>query len=519
MEAILAIIAIIIVIYIIVYVVLPIASVLAAVTLVVSAGYALIVSLISFVSSLKKNINPYATYKDNQANNVAGMKRNYCFGPGFHQISETVKDAFENLSDYRSGLTGWKNKVIRHRWMIDIWIYLGYGFAIFCEQILGFVWVSAFSIVMSTTIIVGMTVFFLFFSILWIADRIVLFANSIHNRCPNCKRKSVVPIFVCPTCGIEHRNLVPGPYGVMKRKCICGTKLSTTFIGGRSRYEARCPFCGNELFTSSSQQYGIQLVGGIGAGKTTFLAAFWHEYREWLIQLQDVSYKETPLEAFEELENWFQSGRTEATLEINASMYSIIHLLNKNRSVQMTIYDIAGEAFDFVDSGTQQQQFNYCEGLIIVIDPTATPEYVSGTITNFINDLDEIKGKHSSKKANVPVAVIITQGDLYKREIGLPRIRASFKTSENTGINTGSLEQHQNEVCRTFLLDHGYTNALNLLEAEFSHIRYFPVSAMGHDVEEGQYEPWGVLEPVLWLMGNENCPLCNIILRQKYSNK
>lgn len=115
--------------------------------------------------------------------------------------------------------------------------------------------------------------------------------------------------------------------------------------------------------------------------------------------------------------------------------------------------------------------------------------------------------------------MIITKGDLYKRERGLPRIRASFKTSENTGINTGSLEQHQNEVCRAFLLDHGYTNALNLLEAEFSHIRYFPVSAMGHDVEEGQYEPWGVLEPVLWLMGNENCPLCNIILQQKCRDK
>ena len=69
------------------YVVLPIASVAGIITLVVSAGYGLIVSLISFIKSFKDNIDPYATYVDKHADVSGGVRRNYCFGQGFHQIS------------------------------------------------------------------------------------------------------------------------------------------------------------------------------------------------------------------------------------------------------------------------------------------------------------------------------------------------------------------------------------------------------------------------------------------------
>ena len=192
------------------YVILPIASVVGIITLVVSAGYGLIVSLISFIKSFKDNLDPYATYVDKHADVSGGVRRNYCFGPGFHQISEIVKGAFENLSEYRTKLTAWKDKAVQHKWIIDMWIYLGYGFAIFCAQVLGFIWVSAFSIILATAIVIGMIVFFLFFSILWLTDRIVLILKSIHSRCPNCKRKSVIPVFICPTCGLEHKKLVPG---------------------------------------------------------------------------------------------------------------------------------------------------------------------------------------------------------------------------------------------------------------------------------------------------------------------
>lgn len=482
------------------YVIAPIASVLLIIIAVISTGYALFVSLHSFIMAFKENLNPYRTYVDPYPDTPQGVRRNYCFGPGFHQISQIVSSAFKNLGEYRSKLRAWKDKAIWHNWIIDMWTYVGYGLAIFCAQILGCIWVGIFSTVLASGIIVGIIGFFLFFLLLWLSDRTVLIKNSIHTRCPNCKRKSVVPAFECPTCGLEHKNLFPGPYGVMKRKCACGTMLATTFIGGRSQYKAHCPFCDTELYSSNSRQYGIQLVGGIGAGKTTFLAAFWHEYKAWLKKQHGITYEETPRDAFETLDEWFESGNAEATTETNASMYSIIHSTGNSTPIQMTVYDIAGEVFDFAEADLQQQQFRYCEGFLIVIDPTASAVYVSETIANFINSLDEIMGKQTTKTATVPVAAIITKSDLYKREIGLPRIRVTFRDLENSESGALGYSDYLNNVCRTFLTNHGFDNAVNLIESEFSNIRYFPVSAMGHAMEEGQYEPWGVLDPVFWLM-------------------
>ena len=65
------------------YVILPIASVVGVITLVVSAGYGLIVSLISFIKSLSNNLSPYATYVDKHADISSGISRNYFFVPVF----------------------------------------------------------------------------------------------------------------------------------------------------------------------------------------------------------------------------------------------------------------------------------------------------------------------------------------------------------------------------------------------------------------------------------------------------
>ncbi|SCW45831.1 hypothetical protein SAMN02910456_01222 [Ruminococcaceae bacterium YRB3002] len=492
------------------YVLAPIASILVTVIVVISAGYALIISLKSFTKSIKEHIDPYQTYVDKHADISGGIRRNYFFGPGFHQIFEIVAGAFAHLGEERKKLREWKDKKLQYVWFWDMWIYLGYFVAIVCALVLGFIWNAAFSILLAAVIIIGMTGFFSFFSLLWLTDRIVLIRRSIHNRCPICKRKSVIPVFICPSCGAIHKKLVPGPYGIMKHKCTCGTDLATTFLGGRSKYESHCPYCDTKLFSSSSQQYGIQLVGGIGTGKTTFLAAFWHEYAEWLRYNSDVRVEAMPEEAFDKLVDWFDSGESEATLETNATMYSIIHTQEQHTPVQMTIYDIAGEVFDFAESEVQQQQFRYCEGFLVIIDPTSTPDYASETITNFINTLNDVMGKNAAMASSVPVAVVITKADKYKKEIGLPRISSLFKIKLEEDYEI-SAERHQNDTCRGFLLDHGYENSVNLIESSFVDVRYFPVSAMGHDQEEGQYEPWGVLDPVFWLMKHDKCPLRSII--------
>ena len=514
MELVGIIIAIIAIYAFIKYVVIPVvtfgakvAGVVLIVILVVSAVYAMIISLISFFKSIGQNKDPYRTYVDNHKNRAPDVKRNYCFGPGFHQIKEIVRDALANIASYRARLTAWKNAHTIENGFWGFLIRVEYGFAVFCTQVLGFLWVSVFSVVMTAVILTGMLVFFVFYTFLWALDRLVLLFKSIHCRCPVDLRKCVIPVFACPTCGTRHKRLVPSPYGVFRRKCSCGTKLATTFLGGRSAYEAHCPYCDSVLYSSSSAQYGLQLVGGIGTGKTSYLAALWHEYRDWLLQEKQMSFTVTPADAFRVLEEWYDFGAAEATTETNSVMYSIIHEVSAKSFVQMTIYDIAGEAFADRGADRAQLQFQYCEGFLLVIDPSSPIENNEGAIINFLNAVNEMNGRHRGRLSSVPTAVIITKSDLYKREIGLPKIQAAYRRSANGAEPQRSFLDCESGVCREFLLNRGYENVVNMIEASFSNIQYFPVSAMGHPLESGEYLPWGVLAPVFWLMHRDNCPL------------
>lgn len=508
MEIILGIIAAGLFLLFVIYIVLPVASVAGAIAVIAGVICAFIISVRSFASSLKANSDPYQTYKDDHRAAAGGIRRNYCFGPGFHQIRETVKGAFDNLTTYQEAVTDWKDSKLRGLWYTDIWISLGSLIAIAVSGVLGFIWMTFFSVIMAAVITAGMGVFFLFFSLLWTADRALLVLRSIHSRCPKCKRKSVIPVYICPSCGKEHVDLVPGPYGVIRRKCTCGAMLPTTSFSGRYKLEARCPYCGEGLHSNGSRQFGIQMVGGIGTGKTTYLAAFWHEYRKHIERAGRCQYTEMPAAAFTELEDWYQKGIAEATTSTNANMYSLIHYMPGQPPVQMSVYDIAGEAYDLEVNNIQQQQFSYCEGFVAVIDPTSEPGDADNAFISFINYVDSMKGKHAAKISEVPVAVIISKADLFKREIGPVRIRTDFRnTFGRTAESEENYDEFRSEVCRAFLCEHGYENAVNLIEGEFENVLYFPVSAMGHSIAASKYEPWGVLDPVMWIMKNTRCPI------------
>jgi GTPase SAR1 family protein len=303
---------------------------------------------------------------------------------------------------------------------------------------------------------------------------------------------------------MEHKKLTPGAYGIIARKCTCGKRLATTYFNGRSAYKAICPFCTSELATSDAKQFGVQLVGGVSTGKTTFLAAFWHEYLARVKKLGGLSIIAIPENAFDELEYWFQNGDSSSTTETNANMYSLIHKPSGEIPIQMTIYDIAGEAFASLGSDVQQQQFQYCEGIVFVVDPTSSPTDVSEIVSNFIGEFSSLKGKSSRKVSAVPVVVLISKADLYKRDIGLPKIKAIHSANPQKYADSDgnvSIELTRYAICREFLENRGFSNTVNLIEGEFTNIQYFAASAMGHSPKPGEkYEPWGVLEPIIWLL-------------------
>lgn len=491
-----------------VYVVLPLAGIALAITIALSVIYALFISTKCFGTSLSTHANPYTTYVDSSENAQPGTRRNYFFGPGYHQIKIVTSDAVALQKHHISNLNEWKEKHTGKEWFFDIWFHIFFLAAAASTFVLGFAWTSLFSMALAVALGIGILGFFTFYIALLGADRLYLLFRSISSRCDTCKRTLVVPSFACSSCGLTHTHLVPGPYGVLKRTCACGTKLPTTIFFGRSKLQSSCTNCGGDLAASDARQFGIQLVGNTDAGKTTFLTSFWHEYREAAARVPLLETIYNPQHLFDELEDLFSQGQNVATSEMNASMFSAVHRLPGEQPLQFALYDIAGEAFLRLDDNAQQHQFRYCEGLLLVIDPTKPSDETESATMGFLNAFKALAGKSASSMSNLPVAVVITKADLYKKEVGLVKIRAVHRKKLQSLADKEIAPGYQDtsdDVCRTFLVAQGFSNLLNILDSEFTNLAIFPVSAMGHKASDGTpYEPWGVMQAAFWLLNQGN---------------
>ncbi|MDR0908302.1 MAG: hypothetical protein LBM77_00920 [Spirochaetaceae bacterium] len=476
----------------------------------IGAVGAFIFSIKNYIESINENKDAYATYVDKSKNKPMDVKRNYFFGPGYHQISQIVKNAWLKNKESIEKAWEWRDGGELPRKIVGT-IY-GIFFAI-CMGIIGSIWTILFSSIHAVSIFLFMFLFYIWFCYLWLLDRIILLIHSISSRCPNCKRHYIIPNFICPACGKIHSHLTPGPYGVLYRKCTCGTKIPCTFLNGRSRLEAHCPHCDASIASSSASQFGVIMVGGKSSGKTAFLAAFIHEYLDTLKKQSKLTYALQPEFEFEKLEDWFITGRAESTGDMNATMYSIIQTRTGSKfSHQLAIYDIAGETFEDQSAEMEQTHYRYCEAILLIVDPLCSPVVreaytkthngqtpdnysqsdFNNVVTGFINEFQRIGYIKTGKLSNVPVCVIITKSDIdvISQSLYLAKIQTNM--------------QARDKVCYEYLSKIGLQDGLDNLEAQFSTIHYFPVSAIGHEttINNESYKPWGVMAPMSWILDN-----------------
>ncbi len=428
---------------------------------------------------MRENSNPYNTYEDTHAHRPSGVNRGYFFGPGLHQSQEIWSAAYKRLYEEEEAISDWRKRNLTSSLITNVLLHIFTVAASSCIYIFGSVWIFAFCIILSVVLALGWMFFFCCFAFLWISDRAALVLNSIQSRCPNCKSISIVPLFQCPNCGRIHENLTPGPYGIFHVKCSCGKLLPSTAFNGRNDLAAFCPNCRYPLASGYAEQFGIQLAGSTSAGKTTFLAAFFHNYKE--ILPAKVKCKFYPEDEFSKLENLYSRGLSKSTTDNNALMYSIVHEIPYQTPHQLSFYDIAGEAFQNISSGTgQQQQFSYNEGIILIVDPDNDPDVNSASIEAFISEHKKLKGLKPSVMSSTPAALVITKADKFLREF-------------DRGLQDET-------TCKNFLKIHGFNNIINLIETEFKTVKFFAVSAVGHELNGKSYEPRGVNEPVFWLL-------------------
>lgn len=526
MGEIIALILIVVAIYLFVVYVLPIIAAVAGIAALIVAIVAVAIGGFSAVKNYVLAIKQEMNFKEWtwEADDEPAV-RSYFFGPGFVQLKNTIVTAFKlnstsgktialTAASFR-GNPGWLGIAMT----VGSWLYQ--IVASICVYGIGTALCAVLGAVHGSITLSVMVVTYVIFTVVWLIDRIYLQVQKIRSDCPVCKGRYLIPHFACPKCGEIHKKLVPGPYGIWKHTCSCGEKIPCTFLNGRSKLEAFCPDCGAPLVASDARPVVFQLIGGSKSGKTVFLSAFFHEYLRKLRSGGDltVSVSDQYRPYFDDLEQWYQGVDCPSTAQRNSQMYPVLIDSKLGVRRQFSIYDIAGEMFDgfTAENEVQQQQFHYCDGLIFLIDPFSCGKLRSSRIkagedmsdfssmaaadvaANFINYLISTGHAKANTRCNIPLSVVIAKSDIreVKRVVGPARLRSVMRNNPDLYATP---EQARDEECRRFLTDIGLSSTVDNLEAQFTTIHYFPVSAMGHSPDGSEYEPWGVVDAVEWML-------------------
>lgn len=201
------------------------------------------------------------------------------------------------------------------------------------------------------------------------------------------------------------------------------------------------------------------------------------------------------------------------------------------------IYDIAGEVFTDGRENEVQKQYEYCQGIVMILDPFSIPSFrhrfeyrlspediagigqadINVIVDSFLNKLREVTGLSAEKMSSVPLAVVINKIDSagLSAHIGDRAVRYMMSHEPE---RFSDYYDTQDYLCREFLRITGMEAFLNSIDLKFRNNRFFSCSAIGHSRDQGAYNPEGVLAPMQWLFGKADSKMAGAWNDIKFSS-
>lgn len=368
-------------------------------------------------------------------------------------------------------------------------------------------------------VVIGVLVYF-GYSILYVVDGAFCAIKHISSHCPNCQKKFGLPTYKCPKCGALHTSLRPSKYGILKRKCLCGEKLPTTFFNGRQKLEAVCPSCGSRLKDGGRHiEIMIPVVGGPSSGKTCFInMAISQMGRAAKEHNLDFSYSPVGADEYYDNKRLMDAGRLPYKTNDQRLKYYQFYLSSKNEKIKnlISLCDLAGEVYDDTDGMGEQIGYKYANAFLMVVDPLSVAKFrrelekttdlkkyyasaksMDEILSLLISTLENMHCLTSKNMIKTDVVVVFSKCDLplIEEKIGETAVNRYMQTQYGL-----SRYDAQNNVCEDFLHAYEEDNFLNGLKSKFKSVQFFTCSALGHVADGRKFQPAGVEEPVLWLI-------------------
>jgi hypothetical protein len=214
-----------------------------------------------------------------------------------------------------------------------------------------------------------------------LADSAVLRLRNIRMVCPDCYERVPYPGYECPGrgCPNRHRDVRPGRFGVVRRRCRCGTRMNTLLLLGSSRMNAFCPYCGRALehHPGRAPEIVLPFFGATGAGKTRLLFSMVAQLKAWdqggllPVEFGDAVTTEALGLGMQLLRS--QTATTATVVKLPRSYVLRLKPAGKNRVLHM--FDAAGELF-YTSERTQELRYlSKARTFILVIDPLSVPAF------------------------------------------------------------------------------------------------------------------------------------------------
>jgi hypothetical protein len=337
---------------------------------------------------------------------------------------------------------------------------------------------------------------YLFYFLVISIEKIRFARKHIWVICPHCHHKFKIPNYICPDCGRIHKKLVPGPYGIIKRRCKCGTLLPSTNFIGRFRLKAVCPHCSEIIESGESSPVCISIIGAKGSGKTYFMYSIFNtlincisKEKNWNMRFVNKDEEER----FNKALDLFKKGNLLECSNKSIGYTNNIFISSDKFSSEklLYIYDLPGESFELRANIRRQSYYKHIDGLIFIIDAmslesskekyafknvSSTDVNVGDLIDRFILSLREIREISLDKLIDIPLAVIVNKVN-----------KGSYKGDAIDFLR----EMEEEKIIRKF-------------EHNFSNYKFFLCSMLQNVTQEDNDKSREIEEPLQWILINAN---------------
>jgi hypothetical protein len=326
-------------------------------------------------------------------------------------------------------------------------------------------------------------------------------------ECPVDHERFPLPVYVCPGCGAEHHNLVPGRWGVFRRDCECGdVSLPTTVLGGRQRVPQRCP-SGHAMsgIIGYAETLRIALVGGASVGKTTYLAAAMLEFERDAEQKRlAVNVVEESSAAYGDVVGALRGGRLPEKTQVSGNPALVTEVQGDKRSRVLYAYDVAGESYESSDEARNLRFLEVPSGLVLLVDPLAIRRVAEEHETELSQVRDAVlPSQEDPNRVLERTLAALIEGGATPKDIP---IAVTIAKTDAFGIGE-EIEKLRDEAGdgapRVWLERNGGGNFVRAVEAEFKQARWFACSALGRmpdPADRRPFDPEGATAPLLWLL-------------------